>query len=125
MALSTSHKETNFGVGDKVRVTQKIKEGEKQRSSLFEGMVIALKNSGQNMSFTVRRIGEAGVGIEKIFQLSSPFLESIQVLKKGTSGVHRSKLYYTRRTPIHEVEEIYARTQRNAPKDKKRIRKSR
>lgn len=110
--LTISHKDVEFGVGDKVRVTLKIKEGEKSRNSIFEGIVLAIKNRGENRSFTVRKIGEAGIGIERIFPLESPFLEEVKVMKKGTSGVARSKLYFIRTKSPKEIAEIYSRTQR-------------
>ena len=112
MALTSIHKEAPFGVGDKVRVTQKIEEGGKERSVVFEGMVISIHGSGEGKSATVRRIGEQNIGIERIFPLSSPTLEKIEVVKKGTSGVRHAKLYYTRGKSAKEIEEIYTRAAR-------------
>lgn len=109
MSLKFTHHETEFGIGDTVKVHQKIKEGDKVRTSIFEGMVIAFKNRAENKSFTVRRIGVQGIGIERIFPLASPFLEKIDVVKKGTRGVKRAKLYYTRKKSPQEVELIYSR----------------
>lgn len=104
------HKEAEFGVGDKVKVLQRIKEGDKARTSTFEGVVIALKGAGQNKTFTVRRIGEQRVGIERIFPLFSPFIESVKVLKHGTSGVRKAKLYYLRGKSPREINEIYSKS---------------
>jgi len=61
----------------------------------FQGVVIAIRGRGENKTFTVRRIGAAGVGIEKIFPLSSPLLTKIEIKKKG--DVRRAKLYYLRK----------------------------
>lgn len=103
---------TTFGVGDRVKVSLKIKEGGKERTQVFEGFVIAIKGKGLDRTFTVRRVGAQNVGIERIFQLASPFLESVVVLKKGTRGVRRSKLYYTREKSPREIENIYSRASR-------------
>ncbi|OGM01903.1 50S ribosomal protein L19 [Candidatus Woesebacteria bacterium GWA1_41_8] len=109
MTLTTTHNDISFGVGDRVRVAQKIKEGERQRSATFEGIVIALKGSLGGKTFTVRKIGEAKIGIERIFPVDSPSIEKVDVLKKGTAGVKRAKLYYLRQKPASEAEKIFAR----------------
>lgn len=109
MALSALHKDINFGVGDRVKVFQKIKDGEKTRSQVFEGMVMGIKGREENKSFTVRRIGEAQIGIERIFPLSSPNIEKIQLVKSGVKGVRHAKLYYTRDISKRQVEKIYSR----------------
>ena len=67
MALLATHKDVQFGVGDLVKVSQRIKEGEKTRLAVFEGMVIAIKNREENKSFTVRKIGANQIGVERIF----------------------------------------------------------
>ena len=80
--------------GYTVRVLQKIKEGEKVRTQVFEGLIIRLSSgSGVNKTFTVRKIVQ-GVGVEKMFPLHSPFIEKIDIVKKGK--VRRAKLYYMR-----------------------------
>lgn len=119
MSLLANHKEVEFGIGDRVRVTQKIKEAGKARSSVFEGVVIAIKNRGDNKSITVRKMGEANVGIERIFPLMSTFLEEVKVIKKGVKGVNRAKLYYIRKKSPKEISEIYSRASRRdqAPKN--------
>jgi len=112
MALTTQHNEITFGVGDRVKVHQKITEKDRTRTQVFEGMVIAIKNREETRTFTVRRIGEAQVGIERIFSLASPLIEKVEVVKKGTAGVRHSKLYFTRNKPPREVDEIYSRAQK-------------
>jgi len=110
MALRIKHKEVEFGIGDRVKVFQRIKEGEKTRLAFFDGMVLAIKgNSGRKM-FTVRRIGEASIGIERIFPIDLPTIERIEVVKRGTMGVKRAKLYYTRTKSTKEIDKIYSRT---------------
>lgn len=109
MALIASFKETSFGVGDTVKVYLKVKEGEKTRSQIFEGMVIGIKGRDQGKSFTVRKIGAQRVGIEMVFPLNTPTLEKIEVLRHGVEGVKQTKLYYTREKSAREIEKIYSR----------------
>lgn len=110
MALKTKHKENEISIGDTVRVIQRIKEGEKTRLQAFEGILIAIKGIKENTSITVRRIGEAQIGIERIFPLASPTIKSIEVVRKGGRGAKRAKLYYIRDKAKKEVEKIYSRT---------------
>ena len=84
----------NFEVGDTVKVNVKIKEGDKLRIQAFEGIVIAKKGPFERQTFCVRRLSY-GEGVERVFQLHSPMLESISVVKRGS--VKRSKLYYLRK----------------------------
>jgi len=94
MAVQAKIKDFTFKVGDTVRVLQTVKEGEKERTSSFEGVVISLKGRGINKMFTVRRIGVDGIGIERIFPLYSPTISKIVIKKKGK--ISRAKLYYLR-----------------------------
>ena len=80
-----------FQIGDTVKVAVKIREGSRERIQMFEGTVIAIKGSG--ISKTVRRLSY-GVGIERVFPLHSPNVESVQVIRSGK--VRRAKLYYLR-----------------------------
>ena len=82
-----------FNVGDTVRVHNKIVEGTRERIQVFEGIVIARKNSSVRETFTVRRISY-GIGVERTFPLHSPRIDRIEVVRKGK--VRRSKLYYIR-----------------------------
>ena len=82
-----------FNSGDTLKVHLKVKEGEKERIQVFEGVCIAKKNSGVNSSFTVRKISY-GEGIERVLPYFSPQISKIEVVKKG--DVRRSKLYYLR-----------------------------
>lgn len=82
-----------FKAGDTVNVYCKIKEGEKERVQLFEGVVIARHNAGLRSSFTVRKISY-GVGVERIFPLHAPFIDRIELRTVGK--VRRAKLYYLR-----------------------------
>lgn len=85
---------TEIAVGDTVIVNYKIVEGEKSRIQPFEGIVIAIKGSNISKTFTVRRIGANSIGIERIFPLFSPNIDSIKV--KSHARVRRAKLYYMR-----------------------------
>ena len=107
MALKITIKETQFGVGDRVRVVQKIKEAGKFRESVFEGMVIGIRGRSPGKTFLVRRIGEAGIGIERIFPIDLPTIDKVVVVKRGIEGVRRAKLYYTREKAPTEVEMIF------------------
>lgn len=83
-----------FRPGDTVRVHTKIKEGDKERIQIFEGVVIKRKGSTNRATFTVRKISY-GVGVERIFPLHSPQIDRIEVRQKGR--VRRAKLYYLRK----------------------------
>ncbi|OGC56136.1 50S ribosomal protein L19 [candidate division WWE3 bacterium RIFCSPHIGHO2_01_FULL_48_15] len=83
-----------FTPGDKVKVSYKIKEEGKERTQPFEGILIAQKGAGISKTITVRKIGALGIGVERIFPLSSPNLEKIEVVKKGQA--RRAKLYHLR-----------------------------
>ncbi len=79
--------------GDTVRVHFKIVEGKTERIQLYEGLVIAMKNSGVGLTFTVRK-NSYGVGVERVFPMHSPRIEKIEILRYGR--VRRAKLYYIR-----------------------------
>ena len=82
-----------FSPGDDIVVQVRVKEGQRERLQAFEGVVIAVKNRGINSSFTVRKISY-GEGVERVFTLYSPLVDSIKLIRKGK--VRRSKLYYLR-----------------------------
>jgi large subunit ribosomal protein L19 len=82
-----------FQAGDTVRVNVKIKEGERERVQAYEGVCIARGGQGINESFTVRKIS-FGEGVERVFPVMSPMIESIEVKRRGV--VRRAKLYYLR-----------------------------
>lgn len=85
----------NFAVGDTIAVHHKIKEGGKEKTQIFLGMVIAIKGSEPaNKSFTVRKIGAGNIAVERIWPVLCPSISKIVVKKKGQ--VRRAKLYYLR-----------------------------
>ncbi|RMF85582.1 MAG: 50S ribosomal protein L19 [Nitrospinota bacterium] len=83
----------SFNPGDTVRVSFRVVEGEKERTQVFEGVVIARKGGGIRETFTVRKVSY-GIGVERIFPLHSPRIEKIEVVRRGR--VRRAKLYYLR-----------------------------
>lgn len=101
--------ETNFSVGDTIRVYYKIIEKEKvagvkkreekeevrERLQPFEGVVIAIRGDGENKSFTIRKIAADGIAVERIFPLNSPWIGKVTIKKQGK--VKRAKLYYLRK----------------------------
>ncbi|MBS1645769.1 MAG: 50S ribosomal protein L19 [Bacteroidetes bacterium] len=91
--LTPEVKHPDFKAGDTVTVYYKIKEGEKERTQLFSGVVIQRKNERATASFTVRKISNS-IGVERIFPVVSPYIEKIEVTKVGK--VRRAKLFYLR-----------------------------
>jgi large subunit ribosomal protein L19 len=84
----------DFSPGDTVKVHVKISEGEKERIQVFQGVVIGKRKGISNGSFTVRKVSY-GVGVERIFPLHSPAIETVEVITKGR--VRRAKIYYLRK----------------------------
>lgn len=82
-----------FSPGDTIRVQVKIIEGEKERTQIFQGVVIRKRRAGLKSTFTVRKIS-SGIGVERIFPLHSPIIGKIKVVRRGK--VSRAKLYYLR-----------------------------
>ncbi|MBR3625954.1 MAG: 50S ribosomal protein L19 [Bacteroidaceae bacterium] len=92
-AFATTNREIDFRAGDTVTVAYKIIEGNKERVQLYRGVVIKIVGHGNQKRFTVRKMSGT-VGVERIFPLNSPAIESIEVNKRGK--VRRAKLYYLR-----------------------------
>jgi len=91
--LSEGKRLDKFAQGDTVKVNIRIVEGNTERVQAFEGVVIGVKNAGSRSAFTVRKISH-GEGVERVFPLYSPRVDSVELLRKGT--VRRAKLYYLR-----------------------------
>jgi large subunit ribosomal protein L19 len=83
-----------FCVGDTLKISTTVKEGEKTRTQIFQGIVIAIRGTGEGKNFIVRKIAIGGVGVEKIFPINTPTVTGIEIVKKGK--VRRAKLYYLR-----------------------------
>ena len=92
-ALAAKRELPEFTHGDTVKVWVKIREGDKERLQAYEGVVIARSNRGMGSNFTVRKMS-FGEGVERVFPLYSPNVESIEVVRRGV--VRRAKLYYLR-----------------------------
>ena len=92
-ARKAEYEVPEFAPGDTVRINVKVVEGTRERVQAFEGVCIAIKRAGINSSFTVRKISY-GEGVERVFPLHSPRIDSIEVLRRGR--VRRAKLYYLR-----------------------------
>jgi len=91
------YKETrpiDFKAGDTVNVHYKIKEGNKERIQQYQGIVIRISGNGPTKTFTVRKIAANNVGVERIFPINSPYIDKIEVVRRG--DVRRAKLYYLR-----------------------------
>ncbi|MDZ7798878.1 MAG: 50S ribosomal protein L19 [Patescibacteria group bacterium] len=99
---SKKNKAKNLKAGYKVRIHQKIKEGDKERIQIFEGIVLKIKGRGQTKTITVRKISE-GVGVEKIFPIYSPTIEKIEIVKKF--NIRKSKGYYLRNRRAKKLKE--------------------
>ncbi len=82
-----------FNAGDTITVYYKIKEGNKERTQHFQGTVLQKRNPGANETFTIRKMS-SGIGVERVFPLASPFIEKIEVNKKGS--VRRARIFYLR-----------------------------
>ncbi len=87
-------KQVKFSPGDLVRVDVKIKEGGKERVQAFEGTVISIRGIGNSKTFTVRKIGSGGIGVERIWPVESPSIEKLTVLKSRPQK--KAKLYHIR-----------------------------
>jgi len=94
MANHFSFNDQIINVGDTVRLHQQIKEGEKSRVQIFEGIIIAVQNESASRTFTIRRMAANGIGVEKIVPVNLPGLVKIQVKSRG--DVRRAKLFYLR-----------------------------
>jgi large subunit ribosomal protein L19 len=92
--MISAHPKYDFRVGDTIDVGFKIQEGEKYRIQHFAGVVIAMKGKETSRTFTVRKIGANQIGVERIFPLYSPLIDSIKIVKAGKA--RRAKLYYLR-----------------------------
>ncbi len=85
--------EPDFTPGDTVKVSVRVREGDKERIQIFQGVVTAIRGGGMRQTFTVRKVSD-GIGVERIFPLHSPIVGKIEIVGRGR--VRRAKLYYLR-----------------------------
>jgi large subunit ribosomal protein L19 len=115
----TDRKFPKFDVGDTIAISQRIKEGDKERLQSFEGDVIAMHENGAATTFTIRKISANSVPVEKIIPYYSPLLESIKFVRKGKA--RRAKLYYMRKRvgkAARVEEEIISKASENKSRTK-------
>jgi large subunit ribosomal protein L19 len=91
--LVTANQLPAFGTGDTISVSYKIKEGNKERTQQFQGVVIQRRGSGASETFTIRKMS-GNIGVERIFPVNTPFIESISIVKRG--AVRRARIFYFR-----------------------------
>ncbi|HUW21948.1 MAG TPA: 50S ribosomal protein L19 [Candidatus Bathyarchaeia archaeon] len=110
-------------VGDLITVSFRLVEVGKTRLSRFDGLVIAIKGRGENTVFVVRKIGTGAVGIERIWPINSPWIEKVEVKKRG--NVRRAKLYYLRGRKGKAASKVKAKHERMVMKIKPKIKEER
>ncbi len=93
--ISLNYKDTLLHVGDRVKVKTNVVEGSKTRVQTFEGIILSIRGRGESKSFTVRRIGNRGIGVERTWPVESNTILGIEVSRKATK-VRRAKLYFMR-----------------------------
>lgn len=121
MANQVKIKDKIVSVGDLVRISTLLIEGGKSRLYPFEGLVIAIKGREENKSFTVRKIGVGGIGIERSWPVASPWIEKVEIKKEGR--VRRAKLYYLRKRTGRLALKVKSKEKANIS-TKKRVRKA-
>lgn len=93
--ISAQIKDTQINIGDIIRVHTKVVEGSRSRIQVFEGILIRVRGRAENQTFTVRKIGSSGIGVERTWPIDANIIEKVEVKKKA-GHVRRSKLYYLR-----------------------------
>lgn len=103
MANAMIIKDITMGIGDTIKVHYLFKDGDKEKRQIFEGILMAIKGMGENKMFAVRKMTKSKVGVERIFPVNSPFIEKIEVSKKGST--RRAKIYFIRDMSDREIRE--------------------
>ena len=114
-----TYKDNTFRVGDSVQVHQLVREGDKERLQIFEGILIAVRGRGQDQSFTVRKIAAGAIGVERIWPVHTPKVVAIKLKRTGVA--HRAKLYYLRTRKGKTATRLKERTEKPAPPVKKPV----
>ncbi|PIU73310.1 50S ribosomal protein L19 [Candidatus Shapirobacteria bacterium CG06_land_8_20_14_3_00_40_12] len=97
MALTFTHKDLEFGIGDTVKVNYKIREKDKERVQAFDGVILAIKGQGDSKTFLVAKNATDGIRVERIFPISSPWIDSIKKIRSPKTKIRRAKLYFLRK----------------------------
>lgn len=118
MANQIKIDKTTIAIGDTIVVYQKIQEEKKIRTQPFEGIVVRIKGREENKTFTVRKIGAGGIGVERIWPVNSPWIKKIEVKKRGK--VRRAKLYYLRERVGKKAIRIKAKDEKKKPRQVRR-----
>jgi large subunit ribosomal protein L19 len=114
MANNFNYKGQQLNVGDSISVNYRLKEGDKERIQAFKGIIIKIRGASENdKMFTVRKMSRSGIGVERIFPLTSPFIDSIKLEKKAT-GVRRAKIYFIRNLTTQQIKASLYKTKKNA-----------
>lgn len=121
MANSFTYQDQKFGTGDTVALHLTVKEGDKTRTQVFEGIIISIGNSGAGKSITVRKIATGTIGVERIVPLGSPNLVKIDRLSEAS--VRRAKLYFLRDRIGKRATKVKTKSTKVAPQPKKAVKK--
>ena len=96
MAIKFIHQDTEFHIGDTVKVNYKIKEKDKERLQAFDGLIMSINGRGENKNFLVVKNASDGVRVERIFPINSPWIDSIKKMRSPKRTLHHAKLYFLR-----------------------------
>jgi len=103
MAIKITHNKKDFYIGDTIGVDYRIKEGDKERIQAFDGIIIAIKGSRSNRTFTVKKEASDKVTVERIFPVDSPWIKSIRKLRSPKRKTRRAKLYFLRNLKARKI----------------------
>lgn len=103
MSLKITYKEQELSVGDSVKVNYKIKEKDKERLQAFDGIILAIKGTGENKNIIVQKAASDAVKVERIFPINSPWIDSIKKLRSPKTKIRRAKLYYLRSNKVRKT----------------------
>jgi len=96
MSLTFTLQDQTFTVGDTLEVNYKIKEKDKERVQAFDGILLAIRGRGETKSIIVQKVASNSINVERIFQITSPWIDSIKKMRSAKTKLRRSKLYYLR-----------------------------
>ncbi len=103
MAIKFIHQDTEFHIGDTVKVNYKIKEKDKERLQAFDGIIMAINGKTENKNFLVAKNASDGVRVERIFPINSPWIASIKKMRSPKRTLHSAKLYFLRKPHARSI----------------------